>query len=347
MNGYLITKDRFFFGKSSNGFSDFEDIVWRPNQGELDLGIAVFFHGSPPIKYDTGRKHVTAEDGGFIRIKEEGADHLTGINSPTRFVYYPKDPDDCWYGNSYATTGLGSGIGLYSYIGRDFSGNLPFMLNKRNYSSNPKNFGLYVHFPCLEGQLEVFSGPMKTLECRAGQQVKTHEICNYKEQQLQQKMSFVIVNKHAYRHNIEYSFNTFIQGLYEDKDTASLWIDPDQGNAVVISGKLGPSGISTEFTRTDITAYTSTGNPSQTLSNGQLRRHKVEISWQNFQDMMVEASHRLNAMPEKIFGPKWEKRDTWILSNARFAHEVHNGEYENHGLATIGSRLQYMQILPL
>lgn len=293
---------RFFYGKKD--MEDFHSVSWRPT-----VPSQVMFHGSPAEEYDNG--HMNSRS--FAILDAEIYDALTTVEGK-RKIYLPKHPEGDIYGDSYCTVAKNSGVGLFSHTGENIRGNAAFMQVKRNYSSSPGNFSLYMRFPSED--VRPWSDG-KTLECRAGQEVGVAYLSNPEEQQLQQKMAFVMTNG---TDRVEFSCNTVLYGKNDGKTKANIWRDPDQGNHLVIGGPC----------RTH-EGWISLGANVHRGDRG-LKKHKIQVPWENFEKILTDR------------GMNPGQPEDWRLKQARFGQEIYNLNYLQNSVASIGSRLQYFRI---
>jgi hypothetical protein len=363
---YTVKENEFVFdAKDLELDNPFKELSWAPSGADHSPGIRVRFHGSPsplhrkgcPAATESGRANCK-DEGCFVKVTDQpgplGGDiKVTGQVLPY-IKYLPTCPDSQSdaigpMGPAFCSASKDS-IALYSCTGkRSYDRNLPFFQTIQVYGSNPNLQAVYCSFATSEGHMKPFSGPDKTLIVRSNQQVASSlvpEGCR-----AIQKMAFVLYNvkDKSRKGRIEYSPNTYTQGVNADIPTAKIFFDPNQGGHPFIGGNLLSEGAQTKIRAKPGVFKTHTCWSSNVATShnphDMVKYYKMYIKWSWFIQTLRHITFKAGLDGQSyedmasVFGPGWNRRENWELKNARFGQEILNKELDDT-LVYLGGRCQ-------
>ena len=145
-------------------------------------------------------------------------------------------------------------------------------------------------------------------------------------QQLQQTLWINVINEACSIANsssycqLQYNFKLYNKGLgaYTTFSQGSAFNDNGQGGMIAIVGPIADTGQSTSVS--GALAWTSWGSSTQ-LEPYQDRTFQVEVSWNQFQQLLMNVTH---GNPAAVFGPRWNDRNAWVLINVGYGLENYN-----------------------
>jgi hypothetical protein len=310
----------------------FNSAVWSPKKGRFTRGIHLALHQEPHPFY--ANICLGYSDG--VRFGAAGGAYWKALATDQGYRYIPGCSGH-WFdsGTSFAeTSDAGLTLHLTSGPGSELHG-------ARYRAGGKLGGGAYISLDFRDDHVQAFTGPTRVLRVQSVQSM-TQATMPYAEAPYRviAKMAWMMQNKHHIRGvtrwgRVEYSPNTFSKGYSTGNDIA-IQFDANQGGHAFVGGDIFGMNHKPRHTREDgirhqLLTTKGTGT-AYTLSDRV--RYEVRLTWPQFTATLKSIGekagidYRNYGEMETLFGPDWDKPDSWIVGSARYGLEQRNPNWE-------------------
>lgn len=180
-------------------------------------------------------------------------------------------------------------------------------------------------------------------------------------QQVRQQMKMNLLNQaclsEGKRCQLEMLFYSAFTGLgLEGISQPFVFADPAQGGNVAVTGGIPAAGVSEYYSDgfgTTVPFYTSWFEPTQTAPWTGTKRFQIEISFNQFQNILKAATAKIDNVPmsqaascTKYFGSTCNDPNAWQLLQTGVSQEVFNRTYATTR-AYVGGYTSQLEVLAL
>lgn len=276
----------------------------------------------------------------------------TGLTLPT--YYTPKCPNSNWMGFSYFGSSNSNGFSMRTWTGKKPIDETASFWTPYQSAPNKDISAIYATMK-PSWIMRPWSASCTGSSCDDIVRVAIitdHEVSSVSAPtgtQLQQTVRVVFVQNQCDIDSdtpcqLEVNVKTLCQG--GSCGTKIQGSDPAQGGIPYIAGTInGASGYTYVTNNSSIDVWRSWGSSTLSGTFGKTK-FQIEITWNQFKNILSEISYQRGQALSEVFGQDWETKENWVLTAAGFGQEVSNPTPSNNR-AYIGGNVQRLRIVAI